>query len=610
MKIKVFTIISIIIAALTVCCCEMFVAEDSGGVIEFSDFAEQEKEIGGNAGLLDFGTKTVELGARDILPLTIKNSGEGTLVITNIHILQTSAPDGSTDAAFTVVDGTYPALPLSIPAGKTVSDIFFEFAPDTAGDFRAELFVETEDDSYYVDLAGVGLWQLTLNGNDVSKLYILGDDGSPDVSVDGAAADPAIATSSDGLFTVLCELEFLQELYGWVNADGNAEIENPAAMKTTMVLSNHATVSADVRSPYIRVPDTDDDTDTDGDVYYDNLNNAIAACDGVNYIAVVICAGEYTIDYDVSLSEGVPVYGGYKSDWTEPRLYKTVSDRTTSAHQTVLNVSDTILISGSALKNNVALEGFTINKDGGDDDPLILFDNNTAAELRYNTITGGGTNHGAAVKVTNSATPLIKYNYITGGSLSADYADSYGIAVTEGAAPVIYKNNISGGAASGTDAKSYGIFCDFEAEPYIRNNTPLDGVSWGISGGSASGSGGKSYGIYIINNGHVLAEYNEISGGSGKTAIGLYSRYGSYIDAYYNNIYTEGGGTGIGLWADFSGRVYHLKHSGIYSCDTALYREWNTNYTDIGGVNSVFNTSTNEDAAVDLSEAPSEVAYE
>jgi hypothetical protein len=92
--------------------------------------------------------------------------------------------------------------------------------------------------------------------------------------------------------------------------------------------------------------------------------------------------------------------------------------------------------------------------------------------------------------------------------------------------------------------------------------------------------------------------------------VGLFSKYGSYIDARHNNIFTSGGDHRLGIWADQMSRVYYLKYNGIYDCSTALYKDSDSNLTDIDAVNSKFNTGTNVNEAVDLSEAPSEVNYE
>lgn len=600
----------VIIAALMVLGCTDIVPQPPG-LIEFTDFVEQDKLIGGNAGLMDFNTKVVKLYDRDILPLNIKNSGKGPLVIKNIQFLQLTVPETNpVDAydAFKFVEGTFPALPLKIPSGGTVNDIFIEFDPETAGDFSGKIFIETEDNSYYIDMIGVGLWELTLVGDPDGKMYILSEGKT---LVSEFAGDLIKETSSTGIFNILCEPDFLRQFEKWVPAAmttmADLEFNNEKSMKTVVTLKTHAMVGTSILDPYVYV-ETAPSADPDD---FSDLQAAINYCNSIaGKIAVVVAAGTYSVS-DITFLTDIPVYGGYKTSWTAPRNYKTLADRSNPTYRTILNVSGTINLSGSTLKNNVVLEGFTITKGGGGEVPLVRFNNSATAGLQYNNIISSGSGYSAAVEVINSAAPLIKYNYINGGNTSSNYSESYGIRVTEKAKPIIYKNSVIGGTANGEDSTSFGIFCDFETEPYIRNNTPIEGDTWVIAGGAAPGSGGKSYGIYIINNGSTKIEYNSINGGSGGTAVAMYSRYGSYIKARHNNIYTSGGNTRIGVWADHMGRVYELKYNGIFSCDSAMYKDpYSGNMTSIAAVNSKFNTESNKAEAFDLFDAPEVVEYE
>lgn len=607
MKRKLIFAAAVILVFLCLAGCEQL--PWSTGTLEFPDYTDQTKLVGGNAGLMDFGGKLVPpLGERAVLPLNIKNSGSGSLLITNIHILQGSVPDDNPpDAvdAFSFIDGTFPSLPLLIPAGGTVNDIFIEFTPETAGDYSGKMYIETDTETTYIDLAARGLWQLKIDGDEDGVLYILGDDDADNIVIDGSS-ESGTASASDGVFTILCEPEFMREHQKW---DPNAadidfptvitdlEFDNRNALKTTVILKSHAAILADIENPYVQVDPGDD------------IQAAINACaaDLNNLpIAVALSAGTHNVSGNLTINSGVPIYGGYSSSWTFPRVYKTYDDRDpaeTPNYATILNINGTINITGSTVKDNVVLEGFTINKSGGGDAPLIKYDDGTTAVLSYNTITSNGTDSSSAVMVTNSSAPLIKYNYIDGGGTSDDYSESHGIEITEGASPVIYANNIAGGTAIGDDSKAFAIFCDFECEPYIRNNT--------IIGGSAPGSGGKSYGIYIINNGHALVDYNSISGGSGGTAVAMYAKYGSYFKANNNNIFTTGGDMRIGVWADHLSRVYALTGNGIYNCSDALYRSPSgVSLKAIAAVNSEFNTDSNSDSAVDLSSAPTEAQYE
>ncbi|MBI9108052.1 MAG: hypothetical protein JEZ04_14990 [Spirochaetales bacterium] len=591
--------------------CEIFNPPLVSGQIEFVDYKEQQKIIAGNEGTMAFGEKLVGLGDRDVLPLAIKNTGEGPLVITNMYVKTIKSEPDEADI-FSIIDGTFPDLPLSIPSGKTVNDIFLEFAPVTAGEFSGKVFIDTETDTYNLDLSGTGLWRLTLIGD---------PDGTITLPIEVDNGESLDITSSTGIFYLACETGFLREFNSWevvspVVADpldppANVMVfDNIKAKKTELVIKAHTSLTVDILNPYVLVPNDAADIQT-------AINNC--AADNTK-IAVVVRAGTYNVTGDITMKTGlvgaasnigIPVYGGYNAAWSV-RSYKTPANRLDAAYQTVINITGSVNASGAALNNKVVLEGFTLTKQaGGNDNALVVFNNSTTAGLLYNTITAGGTNASIGVHCTNSAAPLIRYNYINAGTTSADYSETYGIKITEGATPVIYKNSISGGSAGGTGSKSFGIFSDFECEPIVRNNAPTATDSYGIYGGSASGSGGESYGIYIINNGKIIASYNDINGGAGGSATALFANYGGYFKLYSNNIHTGGGTSRKGVRIGMSGRVYAFTGNGIYDCPDALLEEYfGGAMTDIDDVNDKFHVDTNTDAAVDLSAAPSEVMYE
>ncbi len=320
------------------------------GQLYFPDYSEQQKLVGGNGGLMDFESILVQLGDRAILPLSLRNSGEGPLKITNLSITTMSVPSSNpADAAepFSFVDGTFPALPLVIPAGMTVNDIFVEFAPETAGDFSGKLFIQTEGVSYYIDMIGTGLWQLTLNGSADGVLTILADDPADNVVIDGVL-ETGTATSSDGVFNILCEPAFLRQFEQWqasgASLAADMDFDNAKAVKTTVTLNTHAELEASILNPFVFVPDD-----------YPDLQNAITYCaahlndatPATRKIAVIVRAGSHSVG-NAAFTADVPVYGGYDSSWSS-RAYKTVADRTNSTYKTTLNVSGTITLSGSGI---------------------------------------------------------------------------------------------------------------------------------------------------------------------------------------------------------------------------------------------------------------------
>jgi hypothetical protein len=592
--------------------CEIFVPPTLSGQIEFVDYKEQVKVIAGNEGTMEFGEKLVGFVDRTVLPLAIKNVGEGPLLITNMHVY-TIETDISEADVFSFIDGTFPDLPLSIPIGKTVSGIFLEFDPDTAGEFDGKVFVDTNNGSYNLNLSGTGLWQLTLIGH---------LKGTITLPIEVNNGETKTITSSTGIFNLACETIPLSEFVSWVDSGPAVpppEFDNIKANKTDVVLKTHTTLTVDIRNPYVFVQKAAIGAIDE----FNDFQSAINYCAATNTkSAVVVSAGTYDVAGDITMKTGVydagsgdevigiPIYGGYDTLWSA-RSYKTPANRLAPAYKTVINIDGSIIASGSGLNNKVVIEGFTMTKGTSDDDALVEFTDSTTAGLQYNTMTSGGTDESSAVLCTNSSAPLIRYNYINAGISSADYSETYGIKITEGAAPVIYKNSINGGTAGGTDSKSFGIFSDFECEPIVRNNTPIGVDSYGIDGGLAPGSGGESYGIYIINNGKVIASYNDINGGSAATSTALFANYGGYFKLYYNNIHTESGTSGIGAKTGMSGRIYAFSNNGIYDCPDAMIEDYfGGALTSIDDVNDKFHTETNQDTAIDLSEAPAEVQYE
>ena len=590
--------------------CEVFSPPVVPGVIDFPDYTAETKILGGKGGTMAFGEKLVGIGERAILPLAVSNTGEGDLVVTGIHT-RTDKTASSDPDVFRIVDGTYPDFPLVIPPGKTVNDIFIEFDPVTAGDITGKVFIDTESGSHYLDLTGTGLWRLRLS------VPAAGDDskGTIVLPIEVKKGETKDITSSTGIFQLSCETDFLNEFVEWVVSstfDPAADppvFDNVEAKKTSVVINTHTEITVDILSPYVRVTLGD----TSPADYFDNFTDAINYCvtnhvdGGGTKIAVIASAGTYTVGGDIVMAANVPVYGGYRANWSD-RAYKTAASRATdAAHRTVINIGGSVLFSGSSLNSKVVLEGFTLTNAGGNEDGLVEFTNYTTAGLQYNTLTSGGASEAVGVFCTNSAAPLIRYNYINGGTSTANYSKSIGIKVTEKAKPVIYKNSVSGGAAQGADSQSFGIFCDFETEPLVRNNAPTASDSWGISGGS----GAESYGVYMINNGNMIARYNNISGGSGTRSTALFNAYGGYFKLYNNNIYTSGGTDRYGVVTGINGRVYKLLDNGLYDCPSGLFDDFfGSPLKDIDDVNDKYHTDTNKGEAIDLSAAPAEVMYE
>lgn len=561
------------------------------GNISFIDFLSAAKIRGGNEGVIDFGGKKIGIGEKDVQTLKIKNSGAGDLVINNMFFK---------GAPFSFVEGTNPDFPLTIPAGKTIDNIYLEFNPKTSGSKTGQFFIDTGNAVHNFDLVGIGLWVLTIS------VTASGADSNCTIESPGTVnpSETIDFTSDTGVFNLKCVPDFMNEFVQWT-IDGSPDVapvfDNVDAKETTVVLYSHTSMHATILSPFVLVS-------SGGDI---NAAISTAYTNGTGQ-SVAVSAGTYNVTGDITLLAGVPVYGGYNTAWSA-RSYKTPADRTNSTYATIINFDATHSIkSGSGIDNNVSFEGFTIQRSAIGTAPLVSLTSDTKTVFRYNTITGNGSGaavkyngasalltdnvitggSGAAVYITNYSSPRVENNTITGGTNTTDYELTYGIEVSENSSPVIYKNTISGGAASGKGGQAYGVFADFECEPRIVGNT--------INGGSAAGSNGKTYGVYLINNGKGTIGYNYINGSNGKSAAyALYVAYGGNLYLDYNNIYTTGGTERYGIYIAQGGRVRNLLNNGMYDASTALVFDFfNGSFETIDDVNGYFHTDTNTGSAI------------
>ncbi|MBN2658859.1 MAG: right-handed parallel beta-helix repeat-containing protein [Spirochaetales bacterium] len=579
---SVLRIISILIGSAVILFtggCDSISTGSAGGEIQYVDFTGFEKIYNNQEGILDFGGKPVGTGDRAIQALKIKNIGAGDLIINNISLV---------GAAFSFVDGKGPGLPLLIPEGKTINDIFIEFSPDSGGDYEGKLFVEREGDTDCFDLTGQGLWLLTLTVA-----------GSGDDSY-GAIRSPVNVTAGNSVTIALpdaarlsCEINDFFDLSQWsvLSNSGEAPVfENQSAKDTEVILKSHTEITLDILQSFVIVPDNTA-----------SIQSAIDTCSAdSNLLGVIVRTGTYNQNF--TMKAGAPLYGGYASSGSA-RDYK---NRT--LYQTIVNGS--IGASGSVLDNSVLLEGFiinghvsyssgagagiqhnTINGQGGT--PALSL-NSVTSEVQHNIITGGSAaDQSTALFVTGRSVPRLLFNEIHGGTTTADYSKVYVVRATEGAAPVLYGNTISGGTAAGAGSESFAVFNDFECEPLLRGNS--------ISGGSAPGADGRTYGIYMVNNGKAVADYNEIDGGDGYEAFALYGAYGANFYLSYNNIFTSSAaGRRYGVYLGAQGRVRLLTENGLYGCpDSMLHTSIpDTDITDIEAVNDYFHTDTNRASAI------------
>ena len=586
-----FAVIAMIIIPLFGC--EIPIQTNDGKLI-FDGYITDGKPLNGYSGTINFGTALAEPVEKCVKSLKMTNSGTDELTITNVSIV---------GDAFSFLNNRKPDLPLRIPAGKTVDELYMEFYPESAGGKEGMLQIDTDSGLYYFELYGTGLWQLTITLD-------AGDECTVSLPVEVEPGNSGFAVTSGGSLELSCVLANMQEFDEWEVVSAHTidneplfggDEEDPALTvgyaKTTVKIRSHTEINPVVYDPYLRVNGVDDIGAAPPT--YASIQAAIDDCapeaDPPTNTVVVTPGYVAGTDSAIELKSGVSLKGGYNSDYSS-RAYKTTADRANSTYATEISITGTI--DASYLGSDTVIEGFTINKTGTDPAPVILLDE-TEAGVYYNTVNASA--HDAPIHAANGTTSIISCNVINGGTTTGDYSHTYGIMVTNESKPVIYKNTISGGSTSGAGSKSFGVFCEFDSRISVLGNT--------ITGGG----GEESYGIYLVTNGKVYAYYNDIDGGTGITSRAVYTNYGGNLYLKYNNIHTSGGTTRYGVYSGFQGRVRELSNCGIYDCGSGLLVVYvnasKSIKTAIKDVNDYCNTDTDVDQAITIPDYV-EVSYE
>ncbi len=357
--------------------------------------------------------------------------------------------------------------------------------------------------------------------------------------------------------------------------------------------------------------------------------------------AVFVAAGLYEDDKAVNLKEGISLYGGFNSDFSD-RKYETAADRGNASYLTeVHNYTSSgtcYVISGDGsttpITQKTVIEGFTITGGDQNNNYAVYCSQNSSPVIQYNTITGGSSDNSYGIRCSGSS-PLIQYNEILGGENSSY---SYGIYIASLSSEMIIQYNTITGGRSNTNG-GYGIFI-YSSPDYltVSKNTITGGIncangaggifedtasgsrfssniicagytgnlgnSYGIITGSASdiinnvisgGDGDISYGIRTNSSGYAQIRNNTINGGDATTTA-----YAVYLNGYTgyiqnNIIFTLGGTNRYGIYEvdSTTSSPHGLNNNNIFDCSTALYRDadGSGNLTAIADVNDWNNTT-------------------
>ena len=215
-------------------------------------------------------------------------------------------------------------------------------------------------------------------------------------------------------------------------------------------------------------------------------------------VDVHVAEGLYEVnsseDGSISMTDGVSLYGGYKSDFSE---------RSISEHETeIVDLGTTgEIVSAVCYSEGVTalsvLDGFTIR--GGNID----------------------TNNGWSIGIgMEGASPVIINNKIYAGS-SPVTGISIGVNIYNGGSPVIENNYINGGTSSGGNT---GILAFTNVSGIIRQNDIF------------GGSGGNATGVLIMNSTAQITD-NSIIAGSGVLTNGVKVSGTSFATIEANYIY-------------------------------------------------------------------------
>ncbi|GAB4372011.1 MAG: hypothetical protein Kow009_08110 [Spirochaetales bacterium] len=315
---------------------------------------------------------------------------------------------------------------------------------------------------------------------------------------------------------------------------------------------------------------------------------------------VLVSQGTY--NEQVTMVEGISLYGGYSSDFStyNPTVYVTTLKDPSTSGGSGENPNFAVK-AGSGITRATVLEGFRIQGGGGTltvgvlcqgGSPTIqnnvidggtgydsygIRNSNCAPLIQYNTITGGTASHytcgvgnvtsssitqynridgGTAgeisVGVYNSGkpdpAPLIRNNHIDGGY--GGYADSIAVYIRWPGNGIVLNNTIHGGRA----AWSHGFrIQDAASSAIIRNNT-ID-----------SGTGSSSAICIRLQDGPTVTIENNIIMSSRSIGRGIYNWSGSPIITQANNVFA---GCASGTNTDY-GNVVYSSYTNLYLTDYA-----------------------------------------
>lgn len=222
---------------------------------------------------------------------------------------------------------------------------------------------------------------------------------------------------------------------------------------------------------------------------------------------------------DLVMVEGVSLYGGYSTDFSErdPDQYISL----------IVDISDEVENS-SAVR---AFDGLTV---------ATVIDGFTIQGVESTSITNS-----SALDIQR-ASPLVSNNIIIGGYVAVDGV-SFAMDIMENSSPTLEYNTIIGGESSGN---TIGIFVDDSSNPTISNNTIHGGISGRTNGILCretqayihdntinGGEGTQTHGINLTSGCIVNVKNNIIDGGTAtEWSTGIYNHSDNNINIVGNTV--------------------------------------------------------------------------
>ncbi|MGV7930821.1 MAG: hypothetical protein AB2L13_18305 [Spirochaetota bacterium] len=323
----------------------------------------------------------------------------------------------------------------------------------------------------------------------------------------------------------------------------------------------------------IYVSTTGNDTTGDGSPGnpYQTIQNGItqAAANGLH--AVFVEAGTYNISAEITILEGISLYGGFRQgNWNDRSITPLARDTGSPYRTEIISTAARAIRGTGVITSATVVEGFVIS--GA---TAFYNENNSNPRISNNTIIGTGNVNSYGVYNLNSS-PGIQFNIIIGASVAADNA--YGVYNIGGGSPTITINTIYGSFMVTVNSIATALYSDGAiTTPIIAGNAIYGGPSASISRGVHNRNGAgpgigynrieggvapQSWGVYDEDCGYILLA-NDIRSGDGSISSEAVYCFNATTKIINNTIRggpSNGYSTGISL---FNGSHAHIFNNTI-----------------------------------------------